>query len=248
MERNENFQISGLQELNVRLAWAQLEIYTDDIDQIQVIASGDEHTVKELRIAVAEGALEIEQPQYGLSLDITHGHWMQLCVRVPKAWDQALRLNTISGFVNARGLGGESVSMETVTGDIKASQITAGQLSLKTTAGVIRGGELMCQTFTGRSVSGDITLENVSAKTYRFTSVSGNISVGAGSGFELMELRTVSGDCDVQTEVDAVRVLVRTVSGHKTLDNVKQTDDPASPSVRFIGVSGDLKISGKRQS
>ena len=86
MERNESFSAEGLHELAVRLAWAQLEIYTDDIGKIQVIASGDEHTVKELRMAVLDGVLEIEQPQYGLSLDITHGHWMQISIRVPKAW------------------------------------------------------------------------------------------------------------------------------------------------------------------
>ena len=125
--------------LSVRLAWAQLEIYTDDIDQLQVIASGDAHTVGDLKIEIVDGELVIEQPQYGLSLDITRGHWMQVCIRMPKTWDREIKANTISGLIVARGLGGDTVAMDTVAGDIRANKITAGKISLKTTAGKIHG-------------------------------------------------------------------------------------------------------------
>ncbi|MBN1778584.1 MAG: DUF4097 family beta strand repeat protein [Clostridiales bacterium] len=246
MERNESFAAAELKEMHVRLAWAQLEVYADDIENVQVIASGDEHTVSELRINVEDGLLLIEQPQYGISLDITHGHWMELCVRVPKTWDHPLRLNTISGLLRAKGLGSETIAIETIAGDLKASQLTAGELALKTTSGTLHGKQLITEKLTIRTVSGNVQLQDVSAKTYRITSVSGDITMEPGTGFEQMDIRTVSGDFAILTELDALHVTVRTVSGKKILDGVRQTDDETAPSVRFMGISGDLKITGKR--
>ncbi len=248
MERNESFQTEGLHEINARLAWAQLEIFADDVEQIQIIASGDERTVSELKIEKEDGVLIIEQPQYGLTLDITHGHWIEIVVRVPQTWDQTLRLNTISGPVKAKGLGGESISIETINGDLKASQITAGMIALRTTAGAVKGSQLICETLVGRSISGNITLEDVSAKNYRFTTVSGDIRLDMSAGFEQVELRTVSGDCELFTELDALNVSVRSVSGRKTVSGVKLTDDKTAPSVRLTGVSGDLKINLKQEA
>lgn len=248
MERNVNYPAGELHEIVIHLAWAQMEIYADDIDQIQVIASGDAHTLSDLRIAVKDGALEIEQPQYGISLDITHGHWMQLCVRVPKTWDHAVRANTISGALAARGLGCENIELETITGDLKAAKLTGGQLALRTTAGAIRGEQLMAQRLTVRSVSGNIQLDDASAQTYRFTSVSGDIRLKLQEAFEQLEVRSVSGDCSILTELEKLRVSMRSVSGHKTMDGVELTEDETAPAVRVTGVSGDLKIIGTRKA
>ena len=246
MERNVNFPAADLSELSVRLGWAQLEIYADDIEQIQVIASGDPHTVNDLRIEQTGGELAIEQPQYGITLDLTHSHWMQLCVRVPKTWDSVIRANTVSGLIVARGLGGDAVELDTISGDIRASKITAGKLALKTTAGNLRGEQLMADWITCRSVSGEITLDDLTARSYRFTSVSGDIRLKLKGGFEQMELRTVSGDCSILTDVEAARVSMRTVSGHKSMEGVEQSEAEGTPAIRATGVSGNLKITGLR--
>jgi DUF4097 and DUF4098 domain-containing protein YvlB len=248
MERNVNYPIVNLHDISIRLAWAQLEMYADDVDQIQVIASGDEHTLGDLRIAVIEDKILIEQPQYGITLDITHGHWMQLCVRVPKVWDQEIHANTISGLIVARGLGGSRIELETVTGDLKAVKLTAGQISLRTTTGSIHGDQLMSERLTGRSVSGDIALDDVSAQTLRFTSISGEIDLKLGSEFEQMDIRTVSGDCSVLTGMETLRVSMWSVSGRKTIEGVTLTEDEKAPILRATGVSGNLKIIGLRKS
>jgi DUF4097 and DUF4098 domain-containing protein YvlB len=247
MERNMKFPITGLNDISIRLGWAQLELYTDDVEQIQVIASGDEHTLNDLRIAEKEGTLVVEQPQYGITLDITRGHWMQLCLRLPRTWDHTIHANTVSGLIVARGLGGDTVALETISGDLKASRITAGQVSLKTTAGNIHGDQLMSDWLTCRSVSGEIVLDNVSAQSYRMTSVSGEMRLKLKSVFEQVEMRTVSGDCTILTDVEAVRVSMRSVSGHKTVEGVELTERLEAPVVRMTGVSGNLKIFGIRK-
>ena len=250
MEQNVNFPIAGLTDITIRLGWAQLEIYSDDVEQIQVIVSGDAHTVDSLHAAVKDGELFIEQPQYGLgtSLDITRGHWLELCVRVPKAWDQTIHANTISGLIVARGLGGSVIELETISGDLKAQKMTAGKLALKTTAGKIRGEQLLSDWLTVRTVGSEVTLTDVSARSYRMTTVSGNMELRAQSSFELMDLRTVSGDYKVYTQVDAVRISMRTVSGRKTIEDVEQSEREGLPAVRLTGVSGNLHMVGTKKA
>ena len=248
LERNESFHVEALHEITARLAWAQLEIFADDIEQIQIIASGDDRTVSELKIEQENGALTIEQPQYGLTLDITHGHWIEIVVRVPKAWDQTLRLNTIGGPVKVHGLGGESISIETITGDLKVSQLTAGTIALRTTAGAMKGTQLICEAFISRTVSGNVALEDMSAKNYRLTTVSGDIRLDMSAGFDQMEIRTVSGDTELMTELDTLNVSLRTVSGQKHIKGIKLTKNNTAPAVRLTGVSGDLKISVKQEA
>ncbi len=48
MERNVSFDVEKLSDIAVRLAWAQIEIFADDVEKIQVLAAGDEASVREL--------------------------------------------------------------------------------------------------------------------------------------------------------------------------------------------------------
>lgn len=70
MERNLSFDTEGLEKIAVHLGWAQLEMFADEVDKVQVMAAGDDSSVEDLRIAVKDGCLTVEQPQYGLSLKI----------------------------------------------------------------------------------------------------------------------------------------------------------------------------------
>lgn len=86
MERNLSFDTEELTSIAVRLGWAQLEMFADEVDKVQVMAAGDDSSVEDLRIAVKDGILTVEQPQYGLSLNIMESRWLQVCVRVPSQW------------------------------------------------------------------------------------------------------------------------------------------------------------------
>ncbi|MCL1855849.1 MAG: hypothetical protein FWF86_08960, partial [Clostridia bacterium] len=91
MERNELFPTEGLIEVVIHLAWAQLEVFADDVDQIQVLVAGDEDSVSHLDISQKNGVLLVEQPQYGLHLNLASQCWMQVCVRIPRSWRQEIR-------------------------------------------------------------------------------------------------------------------------------------------------------------
>ena len=41
MERNLSFDTEGLEKIAVHLGWAQLEMFADEVDKVQVMAAGD---------------------------------------------------------------------------------------------------------------------------------------------------------------------------------------------------------------
>lgn len=112
MERNLSFDTEGLEKIAVHLGWAQLEMFADEVDKVQVMAAGDDSSVEDLRIAVKDGCLTVEQPQYGLSLNIMECRWLQVCVRVPSQWKGDIALSTLSGLLSARKLCAKSLSLK----------------------------------------------------------------------------------------------------------------------------------------
>ena len=242
MERNESFSADNLNDLAIHMAWAQVEIFADDIDRVQVLAAGDENSVRDLRIEQDGDALVAEQPQYGLSINITESHWMQVCVRVPKSWEKKIHVNTVNGLLNARGLNGSRIVLDTISGDIHAARMKAAEIVLKSVSGDIRTEDLTADNFTVRSVSGTVKLDGVAAKSYKCTTVSGKQKIRQTAGFEQMELRSVSGDVTLITPEERVNVSMRSLSGRVSADGVQLTQEGNVPFVQATGVSAELKL------
>ncbi len=242
MERNVNFGTEGLSDIAVHLAWAQLEIFADDVEKIQVMAAGDENSVSDLRIEVKDGTLLVEQPQYGLSLNIMESKWLQVCVRVPRAWGHGIHCSTLSGLLSARKLNGSEIVLETVTGDLRALKLSAAQMSLKSVSGDTRGEELKAEKLNMRSVSGNAALDALSTKTLKCNSVSGEQTYNMNSSFERVDVTAVSGNVIITAPVEAMNVSLRSISGRVRTEGVSITDREDVPVVRITGVSADLKL------
>lgn len=237
-----NFGTEGLSDIAVHLAWAQLEIFADDVEKIQVMAAGDENSVSDLRIEVKDGTLLVEQPQYGLSLNIMESKWLQVCVRVPRAWGHGIHCSTLSGLLSARKLNGSEIVLETVTGDLRALKLSAAQMSLKSVSGDTRGEELKAEKLNMRSVSGDAALDALSTKTLKCNSVSGEQTYNMNSSFERVDVTAVSGNVIITAPVEAMNVSLRSISGRVRTEGVSITDREDVPVVRITGVSADLKL------
>lgn len=242
MERNQSFEVEGLSSIGVHLAWAQLEIFADDVDKIQVMAAGDDSSVNDLRIEARENQLLVEQPQYGLSFNITESRWLQVCVRVPKHFDGRIRLNTISGLLSARKLSANEILLETVSGDLRALKLTAQALTLKTVSGDARGEEIAAERVSMRSVSGNIILDALNAQTLKCNSVSGEQTYNMNGHFQSVEVTAVSGNVIITAPVEGMNVSLRSISGRVRTQGVNIIDDETAPSVRITGVSADLKL------
>lgn len=242
MERNVSFEIEGLTELGVHLGWAQLEIFADDVEKVQVMAAGDENSVGDLRIETKGGALLVEQPQYGISLNIMESRWLQVCVRMPRAWDRLIRCNTISGLLSARKLSGSEITLETVSGDLRALKLSAPQLALKTVSGDMRGEELAADRLNVRSVSGDTALDALNVKSLKCNSISGEQTYNMTGAFDRVDVTAVSGNVVITAPVESMNVSLRSISGRVRTEGVSIADGESLPAVRVTGVSADLKL------
>lgn len=243
MERNLSFDIQDFSSIAVHLAWAQLEVFASDVDRVQVMAAGDDVSVEDLRIDIKEDELLIEQPQYGLYLNITESRWLQVCIRVPFAWDKRLQCSTLSGLLSVRKLSTNELSLETVSGDLRAVGLAASErMAFKTVSGDIRGEELQANRLTVRSVSGDIALDALSVDALKCTSVSGEQTYNMTRSFHSVEVTTVSGNVIITAPVEAMDASLRSISGRVRTEGVSIREDEGVPVVRVTGVSADLKL------
>ena len=242
MERNLHFEIAGLADIAVRLAWAQMEVFADDVDKIQVLAAGDEGTVQDLRIGIKGDALVVEQPQYGLSLNITESRWMQLCIRVPRTWTQDIHLNTISGLLSARGLKGSHIVLDTISGDLQATRLAAQEITLKTISGDIRGDKLEAKTLLVRSVSGDQRMDEVEAENVKANSINGEQNYHFVKAFWQVDANTVSGNVTLSAPMEKAQISMRSISGRVRTEGVTVVEEGDAPKVNITGISSELKL------
>ena len=137
MERNVNYPIVNLHDIAIRLAWAQLELYADDVDQIQVIASGDEYTLGDLRIAVKDdttahraAAVRHHAGPYARALDaVVRACAQGLGSGNPRQHDQRADYGARAGRQPYRA--GNDLRATS-----RRSRLTAGKIALRTTTGI----------------------------------------------------------------------------------------------------------------
>ena len=242
MERKESFEIAALTDIAVHLAWAQVEAFADDVEKIQVLAAGDEASVRDLHIGVQEDTLTVEQPQYTLNLNIKESRWLQVCVRIPHAWREKVHINTIGGMINARGLCGNRIVLDSISGDLRANKLDAETLSLKTISGDIRVENVRADVLTARTVGGNIALNGMTAQNVKTTSVSGEQALHFAAAFENAELRSVSGDVVLTAPIARVNATMRSVSGRMSTEGVTLVEETDVPTLRATGVSADMKV------
>ena len=244
MYRNEAWNGTGLHTLSVHLAWASLEVLADSVEDIQLLVSGDDMDVTDLKAEVKDGALIIEQPAYGLTHRINLVRWMQVCLRVPAAWKGAVDLSTIAGQMNARGLKGTDISITTASGDIRVSSIEGLTLGIRSVTGCIAGGMLSADQAALRSVSGSITLGDCAFRTVKVSGVSGDVSIDLTRSPESADLNTVTAPVRLTIPSDHAVLTHRTATGKLQTEGVSIGGE--GPAISVTTVSGSLYV-GLRQ-
>jgi hypothetical protein len=206
-----------------------------------------------LRVGASAGGLTIEQQDHGsmdplLRLLGRGGASMQIDATIPSG--AALRVETVSGEVNATNLDGEQ-RYDTVSGDLVILD-GAGTVRLNTVSGdaLLRAPgalELRAESVSGdlgvtahrldalraSAVSGDIDVEGAlrPGGEYRIETVSGDVTFApvGGASFEVRGLSTdISGDIDHRIEGRADRRRVIVAGG--------------GPEVVFSSMSGDFHV------
>ncbi len=245
MNRNESFPAGGITALDIRLAWATLELISDAVEDVQVLISGNEEDVEDLKVALDGGKLTVEQPAYGLTTHITMVRWMQVIVRLPQGWKGAVQAGTVAGPLRCRGLTGSDVALTTVSGDLRGTDLSAIALSMRTVTGSLTLIGAGAESFTARTVSGLVRLERGDFRAVKASATGSRIFLDLDAPFDRLECTTVAGDIEVQAPIQAAVITFRSAAGRLRTGGVSITDE--GPDIHVTTVSGSLTVSRKEQ-
>ena len=234
------FSPASVTSMEVHLAWASLEILADDVDELQIMAAGDDNDVNDLKVEEKAGKLTIEQPTYGLTIKLNGERWMQILIRLPRSWKGSVDANTIAGPLRARGVQGTDITFDTVSGDLRAANLSAIALSLRTISGAIQAQGVACDQLGLRTVSGKVALNGVGCMSCRLSGVSADQRVEFSRPFDKLDATTVSGDIDLYAPLTQADIALRAVTGRVLTSGVSIVEN--APQVRGTSVSGNLAI------
>lgn len=247
--------IAPTDKLKVGLVGGQIDIVAHDEPTVRIEVH--QVTVKDLRIEVTDGQIEIDHPQlrWDNFLEVFRnfgagGPRAEISVAVPR--DIAVTLGVVSAQALLAGLERDA-KVNTVSGDLLIDGLR-GDLSANAVSGEtqVRG---LQGAFSANSVSGDVAVTGELTKASVDT-VSGTILVDAAGPVHDVNLNTVSGNMTVRLDESLpANYLVRSVSGKIQLDGVMRSGGgPATVSdsvgdlagtfvdVRANGVSGDTVV------
>lgn len=240
MNRNVTFPAMEITGLTLKLAWLPAEIYADRVDEIQVLVSGDEHDVSELRIRQEGAQLLIEQLNYGLSVKLHNERWMQLFIRVPRDWKGSVAADSTSGALTVRGLIGSDLVLESASGNIRTTNTSFITTGVKTVTGDIALSAPVCEKLSVRTVSGNIAVSSGNALQLQLNAVSSDCAVTLVNVPTQIEGSTVTGQMVLRVPMADADASLRSVSGRLLTEGVSIRE--GSPRFAFSSVSGNLII------
>jgi len=236
MNRNEFFQALPITKLHLRLTHATLEICTDDIEDVHVMASGSQGEVDALRISAAADALNIEQPLGKKS----PGAWLQIVIRLPRSWKGAITARTISGWMNLRSLTGTDLSLTTLSGAILANEMHFITVTARALTGDVKLSQAVCDKCCLLGVTGLLSALDVQLKQARAATLTSTVQLSLSAPFEALALASLTGDVCVDAPVILCNGALRSASGRLHAEGVSIVD--SGPKVRAITLTSDLDI------
>ena len=241
MNRNEFFQALPIAKLNLKLTSAALEICTDDIEDIHVMASGGQVDMDELRIALAADVLTIEQPVSKLPRKASAtANWLQIAIRLPRSWKGAIDARTISGWMNLRSLAGTDLNLDTVSGMVMMSDVSFLTISARAVTGDVKLNQADCGKCSLFSTSGSLTAMRIAFTRGSASTVTGLITLDLVAPFEELTLNSVTGDMCVDAPITECDAVLRSVSGRIRTSGVSIVE--GASKLRATTVSSDLDL------
>ena len=235
MNSRNSFSSLTITQLVIHLTGALLELYADDTQEIQVMASGDDHDMKAVSLAQNGDTLTLEQSAAALSPLPLSARWLQVTVRIPRTWKGRVEIRTTSGSVHVRGLQVSDLSVESLSGFVMLSDLSSLSLKVKNGSGDIAGQD--CSLFT---TTGMLCLERLAFLNISLSSVSRGAMLSFAEMFSTFKGGSVAGGISLEIPGAQCDASLRSVSGRLLTDGVSIVD--GAPSVRVTTASGNLTI------
>ena len=229
--------VDGLRELKIGLVGGQVDVIAHDDPGARIEVHGV--TVKDLRIEMIDGRLEIDHPQlrWDNFLEVFRnfgagGPKAEVSVAVPRT--VALTLGVVSASALVSGLRTDA-KLNTVSGDIMVDGLV-GDVSLNAVSGDVQVRELQ-GALTANSVSGDIAATGAVTKA-SIDTVAGALLVDSTGTVQSISLNSVSGSATIRLDRGLpANYVARSVSGRVQIDgSVRSGSGPTN----YTGSTGTL--------
>ena len=229
--------VDGLRELKIGLVGGQVDVIAHDDPGARIEVHGV--TVKDLRIEMIDGRLEIDHPQlrWDNFLEVFRnfgagGPKAEVSVAVPRT--VALTLGVVSASALVSGLRTDA-KLNTVSGDIMVDGLV-GDVSLNAVSGDVQVRELQ-GALTANSVSGDIAVTGAVTKA-SIDTVAGALLVDSTGTVQSISLNSVSGSATIRLDRGLpANYVARSVSGRVQIDgSVRSGSGPTN----YTGSTGTL--------
>ncbi|MDQ1176628.1 MULTISPECIES: DUF4097 family beta strand repeat-containing protein [unclassified Microbacterium] len=229
--------IDSLRELKVGLVGGQIDVIAHDEPDARIEVHGV--TVKDLRIEMVDGRLEIDHPQlrWDNFLEVfrnfgSGGPKAEVSVAVPRT--VALTLGVVSASALVSGLRTD-VRLNTVSGDIIVDGLR-GDVSLNAVSGDVQVRELE-GALSANSVSGDVAATGRITKA-SIDTVSGAMLVDSSGPTQSITLNSVNGTATIRLDRSLpANYVSRSVSGRVQIDgHVRSGSGPTN----YTGSTGTL--------
>ena len=229
--------LDAVRELKIGLVGGQVDVIAHDETDTRIEVHGV--TVKDLRIEVVDGRLEIDHPQlrWDNFLEVFRnfgagGPKAEVSVAVPRT--VALTLGVVSASALVAGLRTD-VRLNTVSGDITVDGLV-GDVNLNAVSGDVQVRELD-GALSANSVSGDVAATGRITKA-SIDTVSGAMLVDSRGATQAISLNSVSGTATIRLDRSLpANYVSRSVSGRVQIDG--QVRSGSGPT-NYTGSTGAL--------
>ncbi|WP_221585009.1 DUF4097 family beta strand repeat-containing protein [Microbacterium sp. G2-8] len=243
--------VADVARLKASLVGGQIDIIGHDEPHVRVEVHGV--AVKDLRIEVTRGALEIDHPQLRWDNFIkvfgnvgSSGPRAEISVAVPRHLE--LTLGVVSANALVAGLAGDA-TINTVSADVLVDGLT-GDLNTHAVSGDVQVRGLV-GAFSCDMVSGDIAVSGEVTKT-DINTVSGTVLLDGTGALQSAQLNSVSGATTLRLDDEyAADYNIHTLSGRVHVDGVARSRNHQGHTgalsgmfadVRANSVSGDITV------
>lgn len=241
------------------MAEKQIYIFTNEIDEVELISLGAKITVlsTDENTFTAEYDNPQDRPEFcavligrKLTLKETLGFRLfcgkpdsenyAITVHLPKKLYKRLKISTTSGGVEITdsAVTAESFSLSTASGEINISA-SFENIKVNTASGNIKlcnpFEDVIAQSVSISAVSGDIVIENYRAEKFSVSSISGKTAYTGASGTG--SIHVTSGQVDVDYKEWNADLKIGAVSGSVNINLPKN----GGANIKFDGVSGTVK-------
>ncbi|MDQ1074590.1 MULTISPECIES: DUF4097 family beta strand repeat-containing protein [Microbacterium] len=229
--------LEDVRELKIGLVGGQIDVIAHDDPSARIEVHGV--TVKDLRIEMTDGRLEIDHPQlrWDNFLEVFRnfgagGPKAEVSVAVPRS--VALTLGVVSASALVSGLRTDA-RLNTVSGDIIVDGLV-GDVSANAVSGDVQVRELE-GALSANSVSGDVTVTGTVTKA-SIDTVSGAMLVDSTGPVQSIALNSVNGAATIRLDRGLpANYVSRSVSGRVQIDGLVRS---GSGPTNYTGSTGTL--------